>query len=77
MPPLKTAVDMFEEMARRGVLAPFNGASRPFAAPSALKRVPTITTYSTPELPIQPGAFDHAGLETGARANSDGANPSD
>ena len=61
MPPLMTATEMFEEMARRGLIVPASHQES-FAMPSMLRSVPTITTYSTPAVPMNIGATN-AGLE--------------
>ena len=61
MPPLMTATDMFEEMTRRGLIIPASHQES-FAMPTTLRSVPTITTYSTPSVPMNTGAIS-AGLE--------------
>jgi hypothetical protein len=54
MPPLMTAVEMFEELARRGAILPAS-IQTAFTMPTAYRTVPTIVTYSTPDLPVQMG----------------------
>lgn len=61
MPPLITATEMFEEMARRGLFIPAT-EQESFAMPTMLRTVPAITTYSTPIAPITMGTIN-AGLE--------------
>jgi hypothetical protein len=61
MPTLATAMEMFEEMARRGMISPATELVQ-FAMPTAFRTVPTIVTYGTPELPVQMGT-GYAGLE--------------
>jgi hypothetical protein len=72
MPPLKTAIEMFEEMIRQGVISPAAEISS-FEMPSLLRSVPTITTYSTAEPHASLGADDYARLETRSRTNRRGA----
>jgi hypothetical protein len=62
MPPLRTALEMYEEMARRGIFEPAS-TQEEFAMPTVLRSVPAITTYSTPALPLNMGAHSDAGLE--------------
>jgi hypothetical protein len=65
MPTLATALEMFEELARRGLIVP--SSARPdFTMPTAFRTVPTIVTYGTPDLPIQMGT-GNAGLERGTK----------
>lgn len=61
MQPQQTAVEMFEDMARRGVFVPAL-QNEVFTLPTMLTAVPAITTYSTPAAPLGMGT-DNAGLE--------------
>jgi hypothetical protein len=63
-----TAVEMLEELARRGLIVP-TGTQADFAMPTVLQTVPTIVTYGTPELPIDIGTGD-ARLEQRPTGNS-------
>jgi len=68
MPPLTTAVEMFEELAKRGMFVPATVQSI-FEFPTAFQTVPTITTYGTPAAPVMMGVHANAGLEVSSSRN--------
>jgi hypothetical protein len=70
MPPLMTAVEMFDELARQGVFVPVSGEDM-YSMPSILRPVPTITTYGTSDPPLSLGAHIDAGLDKRTQGNRD------
>jgi hypothetical protein len=68
MPALKTAVEMFQELSRTGMISPVQSAPAQFVMPTVLQSVPTFVTYGTPDLPIQMGT-GYAGLEGNSPRN--------
>ena len=75
MPPPMTATEMFEELVRRGLFVPAS-QQEPFAMPTVLRSVPTITTYSTPAAPLNTGVI-RAGLEKRSSRDRDRAGEAD
>jgi hypothetical protein len=70
MAPLIKALDMYEEMVRRGLFVPA-AEQEVLAMPTLLRTVPTITTYNTQAVPVNMGAHADARLE--GRSSADRA----
>jgi hypothetical protein len=63
-----TVSEMFEELARLGVIIPTQSLSSRFEMPTMFEAVPTILTYGTPEPSFGLGT-EYARLEESSRTN--------
>jgi hypothetical protein len=58
----RSVTSMFVELAKLGHIQPAQEMDL-WALPGALRRVPSITVYGTPDIPAQSGAHSDAELE--------------
>jgi hypothetical protein len=65
----RSAISMFNELAKLGHIQPAQDMDM-WSLPGALKSVPSITTYGTPDIPVDTGAPSYAELEQRPSGNS-------
>jgi len=71
----RSATGMLNQLAKLGHIRPAHQELDVWAVPGALRRVPSITAYRTPDAPAQTGAPFNAELEQ--RHSGDRVTPGD